>query len=1057
MKTPRQQRTYNLLVTNTAIEDFSLRRVSKSFRRWPEWQIASTALGGISFLALEAIGALLIINYGFANSLWAILSLGIVIFLTGIPIAYHASKENIDIDLLTRGAGFGYIGSTITSLIYAFFTIIFFAIETTIMAQAVYLCFDIPLPIGYLFCSLIIIPFSFYGITVINKLHNYTQFLWLFLWIAPIAIIIYTDPDSVSRWMSYENHAGTGAFDPFLFGSALSVLFSLIPQIGEQVDYLRFLPDKTKENSFKWWLAVLSAGPGWIVIGALKILCGAFLVVLFIETGNTVTGETIDTVQLYLNVYETVIDNPHYALLLVTIYIIICQVKINATNAYAGSLAWSNFFSRITGSHPGRAVWLLFNILMSILFAQLGVFRTMHSMLFIYAIFALSWIGTIVADLTLIKPLGIAPKTIEYKRAYLYNINPVGIISLLVSLATAIPAYFGLFGIYGKSFSTLIAFSVAFIVAPLVAIITKGKYYIRRENTVVQNDSIMTCPICEKEYGQNEMVYCPNRNSHICSLCCVLDSICGGKCEHVDLKQQKQQTPSPREAFMKKAKRFLQHYLIISVVLGVIFSSSVFLSEHSDYQLWQNFKWYVITIYIFTLLIIAVWVWWFTLIQERRIEVEEELAFQIDELEQEVHARKRISEKLNKTSKQQKMILENATIGIAFVVKSKLKWCNTRFLDICFIPRGTKRPKTTEELFLDKKLYARVKRDSEDFLRQGRHYNCEMPLQLNETESEWRKLSISAIDSGNPNQGVIWLLNDINRQKKADKALKENRKRLKDLNESLEEKIDKRTKELEQSYKSLHQADKMASLGILVSGMAHEINNPLNLISLNSQTMNEIWQGMMEYLSQQNQDDDDIWIGNLPLDYVQTSIPKLLLGINEGADRVSTIVRNLKDYSRQSPVKMDGEVDINKAFRSAHMLLTNLIKNSTDNFIILTSDELPTFTGDLRRIEQVLVNLIQNSCQALNSKKDPILIETYAINEKIYFKITDQGVGIAKEDLKHVRDPFYTTKREWGGTGLGLSVSAGIIKEHGGEISIDSKKGHGTCVTLSFTSSNRVQ
>ncbi|BDQ37203.1 histidine kinase [Pseudodesulfovibrio nedwellii] len=1054
MNTSRQQRTYNLLVTNTAIEDFSLRRVSKAFRRWPEWQIASTALGGISFLALEAIGALLIINYGFANSLWAILSLGVVIFLTGIPIAYHASKENIDIDLLTRGAGFGYIGSTITSLIYAFFTIIFFAIETTIMAQAVFLCFGIPLPIGYLLCSLVIIPFSFYGITVINKLHNYTQFLWLFLWIVPIAIIIFKDPESVTRWISYENHVGTGSFDPFLFGSALSVLFSLIPQIGEQVDYLRFLPDKTDENKFKWWLAVLTAGPGWIIIGALKILCGAFLVVLFIEAGNVVSSESIDTVQLYLNVYDTVIDNPQYALLLVTLYIVICQVKINATNAYAGSLAWSNFFSRITGSHPGRAVWLLFNILMSILFAQLGVFKTMHSMLFIYAIFALSWIGTIVADLTVIKPLKIAPRTIEYKRAYLYNINPVGIISLLVSLATAIPAYFGLFGIYGKSFSTLIAFSVAFTVAPLVAILTKGKYYIRRENTILQSDTLMTCPICEKQYGQSEMVYCPMRGNHICSLCCVLDSICGGKCEDIDLKKQRKHVASPKEAFMKKTKRFLQHYLIISVVLGVVFSSSVFLSEHTNYQIWHNFKWYVITIYIFTLLIIAVWVWWFTLIQERRIEVEEELAIQIDELEQEVHARKRISEKLNKTSKQQKMILENATIGIAFIVNSKLKWCNNRFLDICFVPRGTKRPIATKDLFLDKTLYSRIERDSENFLRQGRHFNCEIPLKMNQTESEWRKLSISAIDSGNPSQGVIWLLNDINRQKKADKALKENRQRLKELNESLEGKIQKRTKELEQSYKSLHQADKMASLGILVSGMAHEINNPLNLISLNSQTMDEIWQGMMEYLRQQNEEGEEVWIGNLPLSYVQKSMPKLLLGINEGSDRVSTIVRNLKDYSRQSPVKMGGDVDINKAFRSAHMLLTNLIKNSTDNFVISINDCLPLFKGDLRRIEQVLVNLIQNSCQALKSRENSILIETYAIEEKVYFKITDQGIGISKKDLKHVRDPFYTTKREWGGTGLGLSVSAGIIKEHGGDIFIDSEEGQGTCVTLSFTGSN---
>ena len=1045
-----QQRTYNLLVTNSAIEDFSLQRVSKAFRRWPEWQIASTALGGISFLALEAIGALLFINYGFTNSLWAILSLCVVIFLTGLPIAYYTSKENIDIDLLTRGAGFGYIGSTITSLIYAFFTIIFFAIETTIMAQAVYLCFGVPLPLGYLICSLVIIPFSFYGITVINKLHNYTQVAWLLLWIIPIALIIYKDPGSIDRWLAYERGLGSESFDPYLFGSALSVLFSLIPQIGEQVDYLRFLPDKTRKNSVKWWLAVVLAGPGWIIIGAIKILCGAFLVILFIEAGNMVTSESIDTVQLYLHAYELVIANPRWALLAVTAYIIICQVKINATNAYAGSLAWSNFFSRITGSHPGRAVWLLFNIMMSILFAQLGVFKTMHSMLFIYAIFALSWVGTIVADLTVIKPLGLAPKVIEYNRAYLYKINPVGLVSLFVSLAVAIPAYFGLFGIYGNSYSTLIAFSVAFTTAPLVALLTKGKYYIRRENKVLGSEILKICPVCKKQYAEQEMVFCPNQNSYICSLCCVLDSICGGKCEKADFKQLKKHRITQHEAFMKKAKMFLQHYLIIALVLGVVFSSSLFLSTHVEGSIWNQYKWYVITIYIFTLLIVGVWVWWFTLIQERRIEVEEELAIQIDELEQEIGARRKISRKLNKTSMQQKMILENATIGIAFMVKTKLMWCNNRFLDICFVPRDTPRPMAAEDLFYDGALFEGIQNKAENALMQGKHYNCEIRLLSAQGEQAWRKLSISAIDSGNPGHGVIWLLNDIDMQKMADKALKESRRRLQELNESLEETIHKRTEELERSYKSLLQADKMASLGILVSGMAHEINNPLNLISLNSQTMGEIWQGMMEFLEWEGLSGDETMIGNLSLNYVHKSMPKLLLGINEGAERVSAIVRNLKDYSKQSPVKMGGMVNINQAFRAAHMLLTNLIRSSTDNFLVRLEEPIPHFRGDLRRIEQVLVNLVQNSCQAMNSKEATISIETYASDGKVCFQITDQGIGIAKDDLKHVRDPFYTTKREWGGTGLGLSVSTGIVEEHGGELLIESEEGRGTCVTLSF-------
>ena len=126
-KVVKERREYNTWVANETIEDYSLRYAPKSFRKWSEFLVTNTALGGISFLALEAIGGSLLISYGFTNSFWAILVVGAIIFLAGLPIAYYAAKYNIDIDLLTRGAGFGYIGSTITSLIYASFTFIFFA------------------------------------------------------------------------------------------------------------------------------------------------------------------------------------------------------------------------------------------------------------------------------------------------------------------------------------------------------------------------------------------------------------------------------------------------------------------------------------------------------------------------------------------------------------------------------------------------------------------------------------------------------------------------------------------------------------------------------------------------------------------------------------------------------------------------------------------------------------------------------------------------------------------------------------------------------------------
>ena len=132
----RVRRQYNQWVANQTLEDYALRFTAKSARRWSAARVANTALGAISFLALEAIGGTITLNYGVTNATAAILVVSVIIFCCGLPIAYHAAKSGIDIDLLTRGAGFGYIGSTITSLIYASFTFLFFAIEAAIMSLA---------------------------------------------------------------------------------------------------------------------------------------------------------------------------------------------------------------------------------------------------------------------------------------------------------------------------------------------------------------------------------------------------------------------------------------------------------------------------------------------------------------------------------------------------------------------------------------------------------------------------------------------------------------------------------------------------------------------------------------------------------------------------------------------------------------------------------------------------------------------------------------------------------------------------------------------------------
>ena len=210
-----KKRKFNRFVNNPVIEDYSLRYAPKSFRTWSQYAVFSAALGGIAYLADQAIGGSLAVQYGFTNAFYGILAAATVIFLTGIPIAYYCAKYNVDVDLLTRGAGFGYLGSTITSVIYASFTFIFFALEGSIMAQAFLLYFGLPLPYGYALASLLIIPLVAFGMTLLSKLQVWTQPVWLFLLFSPPIAVLAVDPHAISQWTSFAGSSPSGtAFNP---------------------------------------------------------------------------------------------------------------------------------------------------------------------------------------------------------------------------------------------------------------------------------------------------------------------------------------------------------------------------------------------------------------------------------------------------------------------------------------------------------------------------------------------------------------------------------------------------------------------------------------------------------------------------------------------------------------------------------------------------------------------------------------------------------------------------------------------------------------------------
>jgi signal transduction histidine kinase/FixJ family two-component response regulator len=531
------RREYNRWVANQTLEDYALRFTAKSARRFSSDRISQTAIGAISFLALEAIGGAITMSYGTTNAIVATLVASLMILVVGLPISRYAIRHGVDIDLLTRGASFGYIGSTLTSLIYASFTFILFAIEASIMSGALELALGLPLWIGYIISSIVVIPLVTHGVQLISRFQLVTQPFWIVLNILPFVFIAFADWQKVGEWLAYSglHHPSgpPGTYAPFNlveFGAASAVIFALMAQIGEQVDFLRFLPPDG-QRKLHHRIAVFLAGSGWVIVGAPKLIAGSFLVVLALSSGVPST-RAADPAQMYYTAFGYMLPWDMAALLLMVAFVVVSQLKINVMNAYAGSLAWSNFFSRLTHSHPGRVVWLVFNVAIALLLMELGIYRLLEETLGVFSIIAMAWLCTISADLFLNKPLGLSPPGIEFKRAHLYDINPVGLGAMTLSAVIALTAHFGAFGEIAASLAPYIAAIVAFIASPLIAWATGGKYYLaRKPRRSWALEHSITCSICEHPFEPEDMAWCPAYAAPICSLCCSLDSRCHDLCK----------------------------------------------------------------------------------------------------------------------------------------------------------------------------------------------------------------------------------------------------------------------------------------------------------------------------------------------------------------------------------------------------------------------------------------------------------------------------------------------------------------------------------------------
>ncbi|MGK3649796.1 purine-cytosine permease family protein [Pseudarthrobacter enclensis] len=509
--------TAALNATKESLEDYTLRFAPRSYRKWSAGVVATSALGGIAYLADFSIGANIGISYGTVNAIFGILVAAVIIFATGFPLAFYAARYNIDLDLITRGSGFGYYGSVVTNIIFATFTFIFFALEGSIMAQGLELGLGIPQWLGYAASTVIIIPLVIYGMNTLAKLQVWTTPLWLLLMVVPVGYLLVSHPESINSFFAYTGETGDGGPNLASVMLAAGVCLSLMAQIAEQIDYLRFMPPRTDANRGAWWRAVILAGPGWVIFGAIKQIVGLFIAIYLIASLDPAASATAnEPVHQFLGVYQEMMP-AWLAMTLAVVLVVISQIKINVTNAYSGSLAWTNSFTRITKTYPGRMVFVVVNLLIALVLMEANMFDFLNTILGFYANCAMAWVVTVASDIAINKYLlRISPKVPEFRRGMLYAVNPVGFLSMLVSAGISIAVFFGAFGSAIQPYSPIFAVGLALVLPPLLAVLTRGKFYLRRTDDGIDlpmfdadgnpSDAKLLCHVTGLEFERPDMV-----------------------------------------------------------------------------------------------------------------------------------------------------------------------------------------------------------------------------------------------------------------------------------------------------------------------------------------------------------------------------------------------------------------------------------------------------------------------------------------------------------------------------------------------------------------------
>ncbi|MGW6458373.1 purine-cytosine permease family protein [Streptomyces sp. NPDC055078] len=489
-------------------EDYALRPVPAGYQQWSVFSLFGVMFGITTAMFFFSWGGTLVHAYGTRNLL---IGMGTATLVVGV-LAYlwtsAASRSGLASDLLTRGAGFGFLGSTGTSLIYTLNTLIFFAFEGAIMANAVMAQWPhIPSWVVYLATGGIFIPLAWYGMRLMNIL------MWITLpvFLVFLALTIWNAADtsvSVDFW-SYEPAALSSPDAGPAILQVMAAALGVAGTIPVAADIGRFIPAKRRR------IGAFIVGPVFAAATFLgPTLLGAWLSLRF---GESDPGRYLPAV---FGVWGVV-------------FVITTQLRINLSNAYSASLQFAGLFNRVFRVTPGRHWFVVLTVGLGTVLMFGDLYSRLNAVLTFGAVFMTAWIAAVVSDIVINKGLlRISPQGYEYRRARLPHVNPVGIGAITGALVLTVPLAFGIAGPFGKTLAPFISAAIAFVLAPVIALATGGRHY-TAASTATDHPAPgqVACVVCAEEHAAADIVTCPFHRGAVCSVCCASERACKSLCK----------------------------------------------------------------------------------------------------------------------------------------------------------------------------------------------------------------------------------------------------------------------------------------------------------------------------------------------------------------------------------------------------------------------------------------------------------------------------------------------------------------------------------------------